>query len=174
MSGLVNAWVIVAVVALMIVRQFGARPIKTDRRWWVVPVILAVVALREPGILDAHHRVESVLLLMAELLIGLVTGAGWARTTRVWTEPDGVVWTKSTRASVAVWIIGIALRVGLFAFGALVGVHQDSSALFLALAVTLVVRSRILVRRARSIAATPPQASAYGATTSRPASKEYA
>ncbi|MGW1795754.1 DUF1453 domain-containing protein [Streptomyces sp. NPDC001984] len=172
MSGLVNALVIVAVVVLVIVRQFRARPIGTDRRWWIVPVILAVVALREPGILDAHHRTESVLLLATELLIGLATGAGWAWTTRVWVEPDGVVWTKSTTSSVVVWIIGIALRVGLFALGATIGVHQDSSALLLALAATLLVRSGILMRRAQFLTPGVAPATAYGDAMPGSARKE--
>ncbi|MEU3983120.1 DUF1453 domain-containing protein [Streptomyces sp. NPDC026672] len=162
MPGLVNALVIVAVVALVIVRQFRARPIGAGRRWWLVPVVLVVIALREPGILDAHHHTESALLLAVELLIGLATGAGWAWTTRVWTEPDGVVWTRSTKASVVVWIVGIALRVGLFALGAAIGVHQDSSALLLALAGTLLVRSGILVWRAQSLPGAPAAATAYG------------
>ncbi|MFJ5838463.1 DUF1453 domain-containing protein [Streptomyces shenzhenensis] len=162
MSGLVNALVIVAVVALVLVRQFRARPIDTDRRWWILPVILVVVALHEPGIIDAHHRTESVALLGAELLIGLAMGAGWAWTTRVWTESDGVVWTKSTKASVAVWVVGIALRVGLFGLGAALGIHQDSSALLLAFAGTLVVRSGILVWRAQSLTTAAGRATAYG------------
>ncbi|MFC3574921.1 DUF1453 domain-containing protein [Streptomyces yaanensis] len=162
MSALVNALVIVAVVALVIVRQFRARRIDADRRWWLVPVILGVLALREPGILDSRHPTESTLLLGAELLIGLATGAGWAWTTRIWVEADGAVWSKSTQASVAVWLGGIALRVGLFASGALLGVRQDSSALLLALASTLLVRSGILVWRARSLAPASHPATAYG------------
>ncbi|MER6528249.1 DUF1453 domain-containing protein [Streptomyces sp. NPDC001508] len=172
MSGLVNALVIVAVVALVLVRQFRARAIDTDRRWWVLPVILAVVALREPGIIDAHHRTESIALLGTELLIGLAMGAGWAWTTRVWTESDGVVWTKSTRASVAVWVVGIALRAGLFGLGKALGVHQGSSALLLALAGTLVVRSGILVWRARSLTAATGRGAAYGDAMRRSAWKE--
>ncbi|MFE7974210.1 DUF1453 domain-containing protein [Streptomyces shenzhenensis] len=172
MSGLVNALVIVAVVALVLVRQFRARPIDTDRRWWILPAALVVVALREPGIIDAHHRTESVALLGAELLIGLAMGAGWAWTTRVWTESDGVVWTKSTKASVAVWVVGIALRVGLFGLGAALGIHQDSSALLLAFAGTLVVRSGILVWRAQSLTAAAGRATAYGDAMRRSAWKE--
>ncbi|MGW7543602.1 DUF1453 domain-containing protein [Streptomyces sp. NPDC054770] len=151
MSGLVNALLIVAVVVVVIVRQFRARPIDTGRRWWLLPVILAVVALREPGILDAHHRTASALLLATEMLVGLVMGAAWAWTTRLWTETDGVVWTKSTKASAAVWFAGIAARVGLYALGAVVGVHQDSAALMLGLALTLLVRAGILVWRAQSL-----------------------
>ncbi|WP_129306149.1 DUF1453 family protein [Streptomyces sp. L2] len=162
MPGLVNALVIVIVAALVIARQFRARPIDTDRRWWVLPAVLAVVALREPGILDAHHHTGSAVLLAVELLIGLGTGAGWAWTTRVWTEPDGSVWTRSSKASGAVWAAGIALRVGVFALGAALGIHQDSSALMLGLAGTLLVRSGVLTWRARSLDDVSPSVSAYG------------
>ncbi|MFJ9350646.1 DUF1453 domain-containing protein [Streptomyces sp. NPDC101237] len=156
MAGLVNALLIVAVVVVVIVRQFRARRIDTGRRWWLLPVILGVVALRDPGILDTHHRTESALLLGAELLVGLGMGAAWAWTTRVWTEPDGAVWTKSTKASAMVWFLGIAVRIGLVGLGALVGVHQNSAALMLGLAVTLLVRAGILVWRARPLPSTAP------------------
>ncbi|GAA3845652.1 DUF1453 family protein [Streptomyces coacervatus] len=173
MSGLVNGLVIAAVVVLVVVRQFRAQQIGgTGRRWWLLPVILAVVALRRPGIVDAHHRTESVVLLAFELLIGLVTGAGWAWTTRIWAQPDGSVWSKSTKATVTVWIVGIGLRVGLFALGAAIGVHQDSSALLLALAATLLVRSGILLWRAQSVAPEVGGGTAYGDPMVRPARKE--
>ncbi len=162
MSGLVDALVIAVVAVLVIVRQFGARRIGDERRWWLAPAVLAVVALREPGIVDAHHRVESVLLLGAELIIGLAVGAGWAWTTRLWAEPDGAVWSRSTKASAAIWVVGVALRVGLFACGAALGVRQDSSALLLALAATLLVRSGILVLRAQPLTRTAGSTAAYG------------
>ncbi|GHI02184.1 hypothetical protein AQI88_27205 [Streptomyces cellostaticus] len=162
MAGLVNALVMVAVVAIVIVRQFRARAIDTDRRWWLLPVILGAMALRGPGILDVHHRIESAVLLAVEILIGLATGAGWAWTTRIWTEPDGVVWTKSTKASAAVWAAGVALRVGVFALGVVIGVHQNSSALMLGFADTLLVRAGILVWRAQSFGSASSPAPAYG------------
>ncbi|WP_367320386.1 DUF1453 domain-containing protein [Streptomyces sp. HUAS ZL42] len=172
MSGLVEALLIVAVAVLVIVRQFRAQQVGTDRRRWLAPVVLAVIALREPGILDAHHRTESALLLGAELLIGLATGAGWAWTTRVWVETDGSVWSRSTKASAAVWIVGIGLRIGLFAGGSVLGVHQDGSALLPALAGTLLVRSGLLALRARSLQPTPARGSAYGDDMTRSARKE--
>lgn len=172
MSGLVDAFVIVAVVALVIVRQFRAQQIDTGRRWWLLPVILGVVALREPGLVDAHHHTTSVALLTAELLIGLAIGAAWAWTTRIWAEPDGAVWSRSTKASGAVWAVGIALRIGLYALGAALGVHQDSSALLLALAATLLVRSGILAWRAQSPHTAPARGAAYGDGMPRAAWKE--
>lgn len=172
MPELVKVLVIAAVVVLVVARQFSAREITTERRWWVLPVVLAVVALREPGTLDAHHRAESAVLLGAELLIGVAIGAGWAWTTRIWAGPDGAVWSRSTKASAAVWGLGIAVRVGLFALGAVLGVHQNSSALILALAATLLVRSGFLVLRAHSVSAAAPSAAAYGDFEARPARKE--
>lgn len=71
MSGLMNAVVIVAVAVLVIARQFRATRIGTDRRWWLVPAVLAFIALREPGLIDPHHQVEASVLLGTELVIGL-------------------------------------------------------------------------------------------------------
>lgn len=172
MSGLVDAFLIVAVVALVIARQFRTQRIDAGGRWWLLPVVLGVVVLREPGIVDTQHHTASVVLLTAELLLGLATGAAWAWTTRIWTGPDGAVWSKSTKASGTVWFVGIALRVGLYALGAALGVHQESSALLLALAATLLVRSGILALRARSLHTAPAQAAAYGDGMPRPAWKE--
>jgi len=172
MPGLVNAMVIVAVAVLAVVRQF--RPSRLDnKRWWLVPVILAVVALREPHIVDARHQTASVVLLAAEVLTGLATGAAWAWTTRIWVEPDGAVWSRSTKASGGVWAVGIGVRVGLFALGAAVGLQQDSSALLLALAVTLLVRSGILAWRAQSRRPAVAAGPAYGDSMGRPRWKEH-
>jgi hypothetical protein len=173
MSGLVDALLIVVAVVVVIARQFRASRIDTGRRWWLLPAVLAVVALREPVLVDAHHRTASVTLLIVELFTGLAIGAGWAWTSRIWTEPDGEVWSRSTKASGTVWAVGIALRVGLFALGAAIGVHQDTSALLLALAATLLVRSGILVRRAHSLRpAAAPAPAAYGEPMVRSTGKE--
>ncbi|MFE3637392.1 DUF1453 domain-containing protein [Streptomyces sp. NPDC059168] len=162
MSGFADALVIVAVAAVVIVRQFRARAIDTDRRWWLLPAILAVVALREPGILDDHHPAASAALLAVELITGVVTGAGWAWTTRIWTASDGAVWTRSTRAGAVVWLVGIALRGGVHALGVASGVHQEGSVLMLGLAVTLLVRGGILAWRAQSLGTSGRPVPAYG------------
>ncbi|MFG3589270.1 DUF1453 domain-containing protein [Streptomyces sp. NPDC047990] len=162
MSGLVNTLVIAAVVVLVVVRQFRTRRVRADRRWWLVPVVLAVIALREPGLVDSHHRTEAALLLATEVVVGLGVGAAWAWTTRLWTEPDGTVWSRSTKAGAAVWGVGIAVRLGLFGIGMLLGVHQNSSALLLALAGTLLVRSGLLLWRSQSLRPAVGQDAAYG------------
>ncbi|GGW23173.1 DUF1453 domain-containing protein [Streptomyces galilaeus] len=164
MAWFVNALLIAAVAALAIVRQFGAGRVDADGRWWVLPGILAFVALREPDLLGGDRHTASAAVLAADLLMGLALGAGWAWTTRIWVETDGTVWSKSTKASVVVWTAGVGLRAGLFACAAMAGVHQGSSALILALAATLLVRSGVLAWRVQSLHRTPTTASAltYG------------
>ncbi|MFC8145662.1 DUF1453 domain-containing protein [Streptomyces paradoxus] len=172
MTGFVDALVIVVVAAVVIARRVRARRIDDERRWWLLPVILVVLALREPVMPDAHHPTAPALLFGAELLVGLATGAGWAWTTRIWAEPDGTVWSRSSTASVAVWAVGMGLRVGLFALGTAVGVHQDSSALLLGLAGTLLVRAAILARRGQSLRPGASLSGAYGDGTTRPVRRE--
>ncbi|MEU6658562.1 DUF1453 domain-containing protein [Streptomyces sp. NPDC046821] len=162
MSGLANVLVIIAVVVLVVARQFTAQRVTTDRRWWVVPGVLVVMAVREPDLLDPHHQALSAALIALELLVGLAIGAGWAWTTRLWTAEDGTVWSRSTKASGGVWALGVAIRGGLYAAGAAFGVKQGSAALMLALAATLLVRSGVLVWRAQSVRPAPQEAAAYG------------
>ncbi|MGZ2356442.1 DUF1453 domain-containing protein [Streptomyces sp. 372A] len=151
MSGLVNALVIIAVIALVVVRQCSAQRFSGDRRWWVLPGVLLVMALREPGLVDSHHRTASAVVLGAELVVGLVTGAGWAWTSRVWRAADGSLWSRGTRATALVWAGGLALRVALYGVAAVLGVHQGGPALMAALAVTLLIREAVLTLRAASI-----------------------
>ncbi|MFH9862472.1 DUF1453 domain-containing protein [Streptomyces sp. NPDC017202] len=174
MPGLVDALLIAAVAVVVIVRQFRAGRVEGDRRWWVLPGILAVAALREPDLLDARHHTASAAILAGELLVGLAMGAGWAWTTRIWVEADGAVWSRSIRVSAAVRAVGIGLRVAPFACGAMVGVPQGGSALLLALATTLLVRSGILTWRVRFLEPAPAlaPAPAHGADASRSRWKE--
>jgi hypothetical protein len=166
-SGFANALVILAAVVLIAVRQVRPQQIGGGKRWWIVPAALLYMGLRRPGIIDAHRPVASGFLLAAELLAGLAMGAAWAWTSRIWTERDGSVWARGTKATVAIWIGGIALRVGIVGIGAAIGIHQGTGALLLALAASLLVRSGVLTWRAQAIrpASTHPayaQASACG------------
>ncbi|WP_329123980.1 DUF1453 domain-containing protein [Streptomyces sp. NBC_01465] len=148
MSTLTDVVVIAAVVVLVIVRQFRTQQITHDRRWWVMPAVLAFFAVRQNGLLDVHHRTESVLLIGAELAVGLAMGAAWAWTTRVWTEADGTVWARGTKATAAVWVGGMLVRLGMMGVGALAGVRLGTGALLLALAASLLVRAGVLAWRA--------------------------
>ncbi|MEL5956084.1 DUF1453 domain-containing protein [Streptomyces sp. CLV115] len=148
MSGLVNVLVIGAVIAVVVFRQCSAQQITDDRRWWVLPGILLVLSLREPGLVDPHHAALSAAVLGAEMVVGLVTGAGWAWTTRLWREADSSLWSKGTKATAFVLVGGLALRAALYGAAALMGIHQGTAALLAALAVTLAARGGALMWRA--------------------------
>ncbi|MEU6806554.1 DUF1453 domain-containing protein [Streptomyces neyagawaensis] len=169
MSESVNALVIVAVVGWVVVRQFLAQRIDVDRRWWVLPVVLAVMAVREPELLDGRHPGAAATLLGAEVVVGLLTGLGWAVTPRVWRATDGSVWAKGTGATALVWLGGVAARAGLYGAGAAAGVEQGGGALLLGLAVTLLARGGVLKWRAHGLEPTYRDA---GRTVISPAARK--
>ncbi|MFD7921461.1 DUF1453 domain-containing protein [Streptomyces sp. NPDC059740] len=151
MNGLSSVLVTVALVGLVLVRLFRPQRLDTaDNRWWVLPLVLAAVAVGRQGTLDAAHPALSVVLLVAGVVIGLLTGAGWAMTTRLRTETGGTVLSSPTPATFGVWGVGILLRLGTYAAGAALDVHTGNGPLLLSLAVTLLARGGLLHWRARS------------------------
>ena len=149
MSDLGNALLIVAVIGVVVVRQVRPRRITAGGRWWLVPLVMGGLALRDGGLVDSGHRGASVALLVAETAIGALLGLAWAATTRVWTAEDGEVWAQGTRVTVAVWLGGIAVRVALYGVAAAMGVRQHSGSVLLALAVTLLIRGGAMTLRAQ-------------------------
>ncbi|MFE3518747.1 DUF1453 domain-containing protein [Streptomyces sp. NPDC059166] len=151
MSELFNILVIITVVALVVVRQFSDRRIGETRRWWLLPAVLFVVALRSDGAIDPHHETLSAAMLGAALVAGLATGAGWGWTARLWQGPDDSVWSRGTRATLFVWAGGIAVRVSLAVAAVLLGVHQGTAALLVSLAAMLLARGGVLALRAKDL-----------------------
>ncbi|MFI6057835.1 DUF1453 domain-containing protein [Streptomyces sp. NPDC051286] len=169
MSGLINVLVIIAVIALVVVRQCSARRNSDDRRWWVLPGILILLSLRQSGLTDPRDEALSLVVLGAELLVGLVVGVGWGRTTRLWRESDGSMWSRGTKATVLVWTGGLALRTALSGTTVPMGIRQGSAAPIAALALTLLARSGVLTWRARGMS--PAYGDAVGGLSSQPAWK---
>ncbi len=163
MSALFNVLVAVAVVALILVRQLKPQQVNGGGRWLLVPALLVFFSVRDGGLVDQHHQVASIVLLGAEVLIGLLMGVGWACTSTIWTEPDGTTWSRGTKATAGIWVLGIAVRVGLAGLGALAGIHLGTGALLLALAASLLVRGALLMWR------TGPAPASYGVAAESPA-----
>lgn len=159
-----NVLVAVAVVALILVRQVKPQQLGgSGRKWWLVPALLAFFAMKDGGLIDHQHQVGSATLLGAELVTGVLMGIGWALTSRIWTESDGTVWSRGTKATAGIWVLGIALRLGLAGLGALAGIHMGTGAILLALAASLLVRGGILMWRAQ------PALASYGVAAASPA-----
>ncbi|MFI6942584.1 DUF1453 domain-containing protein [Streptomyces sp. NPDC050418] len=150
MSEFLNGLVIIGVVALVVSHQFKARRLTDERRWWALPVVLAIVALGKPDLLDEGHTAAAAALLSVEVVLSLAMGALFARTATVWRADDGAVWTKGTKLTLAVWGGGIAVRAGLYGIGAVFGVHQSGPALMLGLAAMILARAGVLQWRTRT------------------------
>ncbi|MFI9274757.1 DUF1453 domain-containing protein [Kitasatospora sp. NPDC052896] len=162
MAGLSNIVIIVAAVVFVLARQMRARRIDTERRFWLLPLILAVVALRDPSLIDPHHKAAAVGLLVVGILIEIAMGSVWGWTVRIWRDADGTVWAKGSKAALAAWVGMIALRVGLFAVAAALGVHQGTNDLLLALAALLLVRGAVVNWRAQNLEGGPRRATVLG------------
>ncbi|MFJ9609979.1 DUF1453 domain-containing protein [Kitasatospora sp. NPDC101176] len=153
MSALVNLLVVVAVMALVIRRQMRPQRLDGDRRFWVLPVVLGALALRDPRLIDHEHTVLSATLLGCGLAAVLAMGSVWGWTVRLWRAEDGALWATGTKATMAAWAGMIFIRLGLYETGAVLHVHQAGSALLLSLAVLLLVRSLVVNWRARMLEA---------------------
>ncbi|MGW2252734.1 DUF1453 domain-containing protein [Kitasatospora sp. NPDC001660] len=151
MTALVNIVVITAVLVLVVQRQMRARRLDTQRRFWLLPLILGVLAVRDPQLIDHDHAAVSAVLLACSLVAVLAMGSVWGWTVRLRQAEDGSVWAKGTKATVAAWVGMIAIRLGLYGIGSAMHVHQASSALMLGLAVMLLVRSLVVNWRARTM-----------------------
>ncbi|MFF3114458.1 DUF1453 domain-containing protein [Kitasatospora sp. NPDC057904] len=161
MTALVNIVVIIAVLALVVRRQMRAQRLDAERRFWLLPLILGALALRDPQLIDHDHAALSAVLLGASLVAVLAMGSVWGWTVRLWRAADGSVWAKGTKATVAAWVGMIAIRLGLYGIGSAMHVHQAGSALMLGIAVMLLVRSLVVNWRART-AELPRQAAVIG------------
>ncbi|MEL3946869.1 MULTISPECIES: DUF1453 family protein [Streptomyces] len=155
MPGFANALLILAAVALVVRRQTQPQRMTDSKRWWLIPVVLGYFGLSGSGVIDTQHETASLVLLGGEIAVGLLMGAAWAWTSRVWTEPDGSVWTRGTKSTAVVWAVGIAARLGLMGIGLLIGIHQGTGALLVALAASLLVRAGILELRAQALRPAP-------------------
>ncbi|WP_030057657.1 MULTISPECIES: CcdC protein domain-containing protein [Streptomyces] len=151
MSSLANLLVIAAVVVLVVGRQMRVQRLDTERRFWLLPLILGALALRDPQIIDHQHTALSGALLAAGVVATLAMGTVWGWTVRIWRAADGNVMVKGTKATLAAWGGMIAVRIGLYAAGSALGVHQAGSSLMLGIAVLLLVRSLVVNWRARTL-----------------------
>ncbi|MEU7598714.1 DUF1453 domain-containing protein [Streptomyces sp. NPDC039022] len=152
MSDLLNVLVIVAVIALVVVRQFKPQRLTSEgRSWWLLPAVLGFLAVREPGLVDSAHPTGSAALLAVGVVLGLLTGAAWAWTTRIWTDADGQVWSAGRVVTAVAWVLGAGLRFGLYGVAVLVGVHLGTQATMLSVAATLLARTGTLMWRAQQL-----------------------
>jgi hypothetical protein len=151
MTALANLLIAVAVIALVVTRQLRAKKFDTERRFWLLPLILAALALRDPNLIDRSHQAEAVALLGASVLVVLAMGCVWGWTVRLWRDENGTLWVKGTKATIAAWFGMLVLRLGLYGLGTALHVHQSGNAILLSLAGLILVRGLVVNWRAKTM-----------------------
>ncbi|WP_033213303.1 CcdC protein domain-containing protein [Kitasatospora phosalacinea] len=152
MTALSDVLIAVAVIVLVLGRQLRARRLDTERRFWLIPLVLAAAAaLRDPVLLDPHHRAAAAVLVAGSMLTTAGMGCVWGWTVRIWRETDGSVWSKGTTATAFAWVGALLLRAAWYGVGGALHVHQSGSVLLLSLGLLLLVRSAAVQWRARRL-----------------------
>jgi hypothetical protein len=134
------------------VRQFSPRRLR-------VAAILGVVGLVEVVSTAGAHPVSVTgwTLLVIGLVVGAALGLVRAATVRLWVR-DGVVWTQGHALTAALWIVGIAVHIGLDVLARVVAPSADgvnASSVLLFIAVSLGVQGLMTLRRAQSLPGAP-------------------
>lgn len=156
MSGLVNLLLPIAVLALVVRRQLRPQRLDTERRFWLVPLILGGCALRDPQLVDPGRVGPAVALLAVALLATLAMGCVWGWTVRLWCDDEGTLWARGTKATAAAWAGLIAVRLGVYGVGRALHIDQRGAGLLLGLAILLLVRGAVVNWRARELGTARP------------------
>lgn len=134
------------------VRQFSPRRLR-------IAAILGVVGLVEVVSTAGAHPVSVTgwTLLVIGLVVGAALGLVRAATVRLWVR-DGVVWTQGHALTAALWIVGIAVHIGLDVLARVVAPSADgvnASSVLLFIAVSLGVQGLMTLRRAQTLPGAP-------------------
>jgi Protein of unknown function (DUF1453) len=149
MNEILTGLVIAAVVILVLVRRFGARQV-AETKLLILPLVVGFIGIRQGRLLDQHHLALSTGLFAVEVAVAVAMGLGLGLTMRMWRETDGSLWTKGTKTTVAVFVTSLVLRGGLAAAGLAMGVHTETGALLVSVAVWLLAQNAAISWRVRT------------------------
>jgi hypothetical protein len=139
----------------IIYRQVGERT-WTTRRLVIMPLIFVVVAVINGRTLGHDLSTGlSIGLFVAGLVLAVVLGLARAATMAVRPGSDNTVVTRSSGWTIGLWLVSIAVRVGL-AFGAAsLGAPEGIAESMLFAAVTIGAQNLVVARRGGLLGAVP-------------------
>lgn len=155
-----NVLVALAILALILVRQLRTREVREAQPYRIM-LILGVIGVGETVQFHQQHVVSTTAwgLLVASLVVGAGFGALRGRTVHVWRD-GGVLYRKGNATTLVLWLVGLALHLGLD----VVIKHVDdsaaglgSSSVLLYLAVTLGVQQVLVLERAEHLTTRPAE-----------------
>jgi hypothetical protein len=144
---IVNAALVLGLVAFLLYRQTIARPV-VARRLWMLPGILAVVGVAVvANVNKGQLSYTAIEWIGIDLVVSLALGAIRGCFVRVY-ERDGVMWRQGGAITVSLWILAILVRVGIGYSAGKAGVGNVSeAALELALAASLLAQNGVIAYR---------------------------
>jgi hypothetical protein len=173
----------VVVLAVILVRQLKARPLKSGA---VLVVVLGVIGLLETaGFLygqeqvkafakgQTHHLVPVVpdiraviIAAVGSLALAAFTGALRAPSERLWRQ-DGQVWRKGTALTIGLWLFSLGLHLGYDALAVRGkdGARFGTATLALYFAVSIAAERMVLHLRAWRLRGGGPGAPPYPASS---------
>jgi hypothetical protein len=144
---IVNAALVLALVAFLLYRQTVARPV-VARRLWLLPGILAVVGVAVvANVNKGQLSYVAIEWIGIDLVVSLALGAIRGCFVRIYGR-DGVMWRQGGVITVSLWLVAIGVRVliGILAGNAGVG-NVSEAALELALAASLLSQNAVIALR---------------------------
>lgn len=142
---------ILALVAWSVYRQTRTAQVTAKSRFKMA-IIYAIVGLSIGG----FHRPSGLGgygMIVIGLALSLVVGLLRGRLTRVWSDPEGRVFSQGTRVTIALFLGLIVAKIGLGAVAYLA--HADDGAGFggvlVMIAIMIAVQAQIVYRRAQTL-----------------------
>jgi hypothetical protein len=155
-ADVVNIIIGIAVVGLLIYRQWVTRPVR-ERSAARLVLILGVIGVVEMVEASKGHHLgpATVGWIVVGLVIGAALGAARATTTRVWRDANGTAWRRGSVLTAALWIVSLAAHFGIDALidHSTTAKGLGSADILLYLAVSLGVQREVIRLRAARVPA---------------------
>jgi NAD/NADP transhydrogenase beta subunit len=151
----------ILVVAFVCYRQLQTRNVREERGLVLYVLVFALGVLQTVTFVQKHSVGATVLILViVSLVVGLGLGALRGRLVHLW-RSGGQLMRRGNAWTVALWVVGIALHLGIDLFST----HLDKSAegfasstLLVYIGLALGAQRFVLLGRARSIVEHPDEA----------------
>lgn len=143
---------VLGVVAVMLLSQFTARPVRPLTYLWVA--LLVARGCVPPG--PARPTATGITVLLAGLAVSVVFGVLRGRTMPMWRDGTGRLYRKGGRVTLLLWLATFAARLLVGGLGLVVlGEPVNLDALWLGIGVTFGVQQIVLSRRGRQVPLAP-------------------
>jgi hypothetical protein len=137
-------------IVVVVYRQMATRP-TANRGILYTAAAMIIFGTISGGLVDTRHLWVSVALVLVEAAAAVALGVWRATTVRVWTDRSGVTWSKATGWTLLVWLVSVAVRVGLYFTGAALGLTMTTGGVLVFLGLTVGVQSYLVMRRGQAL-----------------------